>query len=65
LLSACRVHGNVEMQEQIAKWVFELDPGNTASYVLLSNIYAATGKWDLRANVQQQRLERGVNKLPG
>jgi pentatricopeptide repeat protein len=65
LLSACRVHGNVEMGEQIAKRVFELDPANTASYVLLSNIYAAAGKWDLRANVQQQRLERGVNKLPG
>jgi hypothetical protein len=33
--------------------------------VLLSNIYAAAGKWDLSANVQQQRLEKGMKKQPG
>jgi hypothetical protein len=42
-----------------------LDPGNDAAYVLLSNIYAAAGKWDLRAKVQQLRLDRGVEKQVG
>ncbi len=65
LLGACRVHGNVEMGERIAKRVLELDPQSAAGYVLLSNIYAAADKWDLSANVQQQRLERGVKKQPG
>jgi hypothetical protein len=60
LLGACSMHGNVEMGERVAKQVFELDPGNAAGYVLLSNIYASAGKWDLSANVQQQMLERGV-----
>jgi pentatricopeptide repeat protein len=60
LLGACSIHGNVEMGEHVAKQVFELDPGNAAAYVLLSNIYASAGKWDLSANVQQQMLERGV-----
>jgi pentatricopeptide repeat protein len=64
LLSACRVHGNMEMGERIAKRVLELDPQSAAGYVLLSNIYAAADKWDLSANVQQQRLERGVKKQP-
>ncbi len=44
LLGACRIHGNVEMGECIAKKVLELDPGNSASYVPLANIYAAAGK---------------------
>ncbi|CAM6050493.1 unnamed protein product [Sphagnum compactum] len=65
LLGACRVHGNIEMGEHAAKKVIELDPGDAAGYVLLSNIYAAAGKWDLSSNIQQQRLERGVDKQPG
>ncbi|CAM6033764.1 unnamed protein product [Sphagnum compactum] len=65
LLGACRVCGNVEMGERIAKEVIDLDPGNSAGYVLLSNIYAAAGKWDISADIQCQRLERGVKKEPG
>jgi hypothetical protein len=65
LLDACRVHGNMEMGERIAKQVLKVDPGNATSYVLLSNIYAAVGKWNLSAILQQQRLERGVKKQPG
>jgi len=53
------------MGERIAKRVLESDPGNAAGYVLLSNIYAAAGKWDSSANVHRQRLERGVKKEPG
>jgi hypothetical protein len=33
--------------------------------VLLSNIYAAGGKWELSAKVQQQRKERHVKKKLG
>jgi pentatricopeptide repeat protein len=44
LLGACRIHGNVEMGECIAKKVLELEPGNSAGYVPLANIYAAAGK---------------------
>jgi pentatricopeptide repeat protein len=46
LLGSCRIHGNVEMAECVAKQVIELDPENAAGYVLLSNIYAAAGNRD-------------------
>ncbi|CAN5972805.1 unnamed protein product [Sphagnum jensenii] len=65
LLSSCRIHSDVGMGEHIAKQALEADPGNAAGYVLLSNIYAAAGKWDLRANIQQQRKERGMKKNLG
>ncbi len=55
LLGACRLHGDVDMGECIAKRLLELDPRNAAGYVLLSNVYTAAGKWDLSATVQQQR----------
>jgi pentatricopeptide repeat protein len=35
LLGACRIHGNLEMGEHLAKQVLELDPGNVSAYVLL------------------------------
>jgi pentatricopeptide repeat protein len=59
LLGACRIYGEVEMGERIAKQLLELDPNMTAGYVVLSNIYAAAGKWDLSEKIQQQRKERG------
>ncbi len=51
LLGACRIHGNVEMGEHIAKQALKVDPGNAAGYVLPSNIDAAAGKWDSSVNV--------------
>jgi hypothetical protein len=62
LLGACRVHGNVEMGERVAKDILELEPENAAGYVLLSNIYAAAGNSHLCENVEQQRKARGVKK---
>jgi hypothetical protein len=64
-LGACRIHGNVEMGEHVAKWVLELEPASTAGYVLLSSIYAAAGSRNLCENVEQQRKQRGVKKLLG
>ncbi|KAF8370236.1 hypothetical protein HHK36_031727 [Tetracentron sinense] len=45
LLQACRVHGNVELGEFVARQLFELEPKNPGGYVLLSNIYAGAGRW--------------------
>ncbi len=65
LLSACRIHGSVEMGECIAKVVLELEPENAAVYVLLSNIYATAGGRHLCENVQWQRKEQGLKEQPG
>ncbi|CAK9238066.1 unnamed protein product [Sphagnum troendelagicum] len=65
LLGACRIHGNVEMGERVAKQVLELEPENAAGYVLLSNLYTATGNRDLSENIERQRKERSVKKHPG
>jgi pentatricopeptide repeat protein len=65
LLGACRIHGNVEMGERMAKRVLELEPKNAAAFVLLSNLYAATGNLELRESVERQRKERDAKKQPG
>jgi hypothetical protein len=47
----------VEMGEQAAQQVLELDCENAAGYVLLSNIYAVAGHQECNKNVQRQRKE--------
>jgi pentatricopeptide repeat protein len=65
LLGTCRIHGDVEMAEHVAKRVLEMEPENAAGYVLVSNIYAAAGNRDLCENVEWQRKEKGAKKQPG
>ncbi|CAM6061539.1 unnamed protein product [Sphagnum tenellum] len=65
LLGTCRIHGNVEMGERVAKQIVELEPDNASGYVLLSNIYAAAGNRHFCKKVEQWRKERGVKKKPG
>eukprot|EP01018_Ginkgo_biloba_P005621 Gb_23018 [translate_table: standard] len=65
LLGACRVHGNMELGKRAAERLFELEPQNAATYVQLSHIYAAAGRWDEVAKLRKLIKERGVKKDPG
>eukprot|EP01018_Ginkgo_biloba_P031724 Gb_04381 [translate_table: standard] len=65
LLGACRTHNDIELGECVAERIFELDPKHTAPYVLLSNIYAAVGRWDGIEKVRKMMKDRRVQKKPG
>eukprot|EP01018_Ginkgo_biloba_P016323 Gb_33311 [translate_table: standard] len=65
LLGACRIHANIRLGEHVAERLFESDPKNAAHYVLLSNIYAAVGRWDDAEKVRKMMNERRVEKMPG
>ncbi|KAK4410826.1 Pentatricopeptide repeat-containing protein [Sesamum angolense] len=65
LLGASRIHGNTELGEKAAEMIFALEPWNAGMYVLLSNLYAASGRW---VDVNKMRLkmrDTGVSKVPG
>lgn len=65
LLGACRIHGEIELGEQIGQKVIELEPHNSGRYVLLANIYADAGRWEDVATVRKLMNDRGVKKAPG
>ncbi|KAF3454229.1 hypothetical protein FNV43_RR04676 [Rhamnella rubrinervis] len=65
LLASCRLHVNVELAEQACSQLLELDPRNHGAYVLLSNIYAKTGKWDRVSALRKFMRDSGLKKEPG
>jgi pentatricopeptide repeat protein len=64
LLSACRVHKNVDLAEKVAEKIFEVDPENTGAYILLSNTYAAGQRWKDVAKLQYLMRNKGIKKSP-
>ncbi|KAF8402951.1 hypothetical protein HHK36_011044 [Tetracentron sinense] len=65
LLSACQVHGNMDIAIRSAKKLMDLYPNDPAAYVLLSNVLAIGGYWDDAAGVRKLMCDRGVRKKPG
>lgn len=65
LLGASGLHGNVELAEHACSKLLELDPRNHGAYVLLSNIYAKTDKWDQVSRLRKVMRDSGIKKEPG
>ncbi|OMO81938.1 hypothetical protein COLO4_23342 [Corchorus olitorius] len=65
LLSGSRMHGNIETCEVALRKLIELDPKNSGAYVLLSNVYAKTGRWLEVRQVRDLMETMGIKKLPG
>lgn len=65
LLGACSFHSNVELAEIAAESLFKLEPWNPGNYVILSNIYASTGKWDRMANLRKVMKGGQLTKAAG
>ncbi|XP_057951899.1 pentatricopeptide repeat-containing protein At2g03880, mitochondrial [Malania oleifera] len=65
LLGACRVHKNVCLAIHAAKQILRLDPGDAGTYILLSNIYANSQKWEDVAEVRRTMRDTGIRKEPG
>lgn len=65
LLSACRVHGNVNMGERMAQRLMEMASGDSSVHTLLANIYASYDRWGDVMRVRRKMKDLGVRKVPG
>ncbi|KDP21395.1 hypothetical protein JCGZ_21866 [Jatropha curcas] len=65
LLGACRVHSNREIGEIAAQKLLELDLNKPGNYVLVSNVFAAGGRWKDVKEVRMKMKGSGLKKNPG
>ncbi|KAM7482046.1 hypothetical protein LguiB_006629 [Lonicera macranthoides] len=60
LLGACKVHGLVELDEEIAHKLIQLDPNHDGNYV-----YAKSKKWEDVVRIRRLIFDRKANKVTG
>ncbi|OIW05204.1 hypothetical protein TanjilG_19835 [Lupinus angustifolius] len=65
LLTGCRIHGNTELASYVADRVFELGPVSPGVHILLSNAYAAAGRWEEAARARKTLRDQGIKKETG
>ncbi|XP_009104399.1 pentatricopeptide repeat-containing protein At3g62890 [Brassica rapa] len=65
LLSGSRMLGDAKTCEAALKRLIELDPMSSGAYVLLSNVYAKTGRWIEVKRIRQEMEVKGIKKVPG
>lgn len=65
LLSACRVHGDLGIGEEVARRLFQLEPENAANFLTLANIYIDAGRRDDANEVLRLLREKGLTRNPG
>ncbi|KAL5199099.1 hypothetical protein ABZP36_002611 [Zizania latifolia] len=62
LLGGCRLHKDVNMAETA---ISEMEATCSGDHVLLSNLYAAVGRWSGVEDVRRTMRRKGIEKIPG
>ncbi|KVH93789.1 Pentatricopeptide repeat-containing protein [Cynara cardunculus var. scolymus] len=65
LLGSCKVHGNMEMGKRVSDALLKMEPKESGSYVLMSNLYAERGDWDEVAKIRKGMRDKKVKKVVG
>lgn len=65
LITACRVHSELNLGETITKELITDEPMHDSNYVLLSNIYAKMLNWEMKSTVREVMEKKGISKVPG
>ncbi|GAB4835271.1 hypothetical protein Ancab_000180 [Ancistrocladus abbreviatus] len=65
LFSACHLHGELQLGEEIASVLVEKDPDDPSTYIILAKLYASLKKWDEERKVRSKIRDLRLKKNPG
>ncbi|KAJ6857056.1 hypothetical protein NC651_038680 [Populus alba x Populus x berolinensis] len=63
VLSVCVMKGDIKHGEMAARCLIELNPFNAVPYIMLSNMYAARGRWKDVASIRSLMKSKHVKKF--
>lgn len=65
LLGACRLQGDMETGKRVATKLLKLEPFESSTYVLLSNVYVASNQWSEVVDARRTMKLKNVKKDAG
>ncbi|KAK4770057.1 hypothetical protein SAY87_030589 [Trapa incisa] len=65
LLSACKVHGYLELGQEVGEVLLKMDSSNPVNYVMMSNIYLDAGYYKKSENVRELVKRKRLEKVGG
>ncbi|KAK0585052.1 hypothetical protein LWI29_022794 [Acer saccharum] len=64
LLDSCRTHLNTSIGKRVSKHILSMEPQDPSTYVLVSNLYSASGRWHNSEMVREDMRQKGFRKHP-
>lgn len=65
LLDSCIMHMNSTMGKRVIKKILSIEPQDPSTFILKSNLYSASGRWQCSEIVRAEMREKGFHKIPG
>ncbi|XP_059312150.1 pentatricopeptide repeat-containing protein At5g03800 [Lycium ferocissimum] len=64
LLEGCRIHANAIIGKRVMKNILSIVPQDPSTFILKSNLYSASGRWQCSEVVRAEMREKGLRKIP-
>ncbi|KAM0951890.1 putative tetratricopeptide-like helical domain superfamily, DYW domain-containing protein [Dioscorea sansibarensis] len=64
LLDSCRLRSNITLGKQAIQKLLVMEPQDPSTYVLVSNLYLASGRWHCSEKVREEMRGKGLQKHP-
>ncbi|KAJ9542722.1 hypothetical protein OSB04_029228 [Centaurea solstitialis] len=64
LLDSCKTHMNTTIGKRAAKEIIAKKPNDPSTYILISNLYSASGRWQCSETMREEMRQKGFQKRP-
>lgn len=64
LLDSCKIHMKTDIGKRAAKQILSLEPQDPSTYILMSNLFSASGRWHCSEMIKEKMREKGFHKRP-
>ncbi|KAK9723950.1 hypothetical protein RND81_05G036500 [Saponaria officinalis] len=64
LLHSCQIHSDTIVGKSIVKHILAMKPQDASTYILISNLLSASGRWHYSEFVREEMRKKGIQKHP-